>query len=280
MEWVMCDACVIEAVKRRPIGRRQALKAAAAFSAVAVGSVLFESLVADAAAPVLADLTHELHAGFPTFSGESQFVMTNKANFAKHKFNMNQLTYIEHTGTHIDAPLNFVDGGMTVSEIPIGQLIVPLVVIDIRAKADADPNASLTPDDVSAWIKANGPLPKNCCVAMNSGWDRFVDTPQFRNADAKGMMHFPGIHPDTAHMLLETGDVVGIAVDTLSLDRGQGRDFATHRAWLPAGRWGIEALANLSSLPARGATLVAGAPKIRGGTGGPGRFFAVIPASK
>ena len=76
-------------------------------------------------------------------------------------------------------------------------------------------------------------------------------------------------------LLLETG-AVGMAVDTLSLDYGQSADFATHYAWLPTNRWGIENLANLDAVPAKGATLVVGAPKHRGGSGGPARVFAMV----
>ena len=53
-------------------------------------------------------------------------------------------------------------------------------------------------------------------------------------------------------------------------------DFATHYAWLPTGRFGIENVANLGKLPAKGATIVVGAPKHRGGTGGPARIFAMV----
>jgi len=44
------------------------------------------------------------------------------------------------------------------------------------------------------------------------------------------------------------------AVDTLSLDYGMSGDFATHYAWLPSGRWGLECLARLESVPVAGAT--------------------------
>ncbi len=76
-------------------------------------------------------------------------------------------------------------------------------------------------------------------------------------------------------MLLETG-ARSIASDTLSLDHGPSADFATHYAWLPTGRFGIECLANLDKVPASGATIVIGAPKHRGGTGGPARIFALV----
>ena len=68
---------------------------------------------------------------------------------------------------------------------------------------------------------------------------------------------------------------VGIAVDTLSLDFGKSPDFAVHYAWLPQGRWGLECVAGLDALPAAGATMIVGAPKHRGGSGGPTRVFAL-----
>lgn len=77
-------------------------------------------------------------------------------------------------------------------------------------------------------------------------------------------------------MLLEETSAVAMAVDTLSLDHGPSEDFATHYAWLPAGRYGIENLAGLGDVPAAGATLVVGAPTHRGGTGGPARIFAMV----
>jgi kynurenine formamidase len=45
---------------------------------------------------------------------------------------------------------------------------------------------------------------------------------------------------------------------------------------LPSNRFGIENLANLDQVPASGATLVIGAPKHRGGSGGPARIFAMV----
>jgi kynurenine formamidase len=69
---------------------------------------------------------------------------------------------------------------------------------------------------------------------------------------------------------------VGIAVDTLSLDYGRSADFATHYAWLPTNRWGLEAVARLAELPPTGATLVAGGPKIKGATGGPSRVLELL----
>ena len=101
-------------------------------------------------------------------------------------------------------------------------------------------------------------------------------TPKFRNADDQGVMHFPGFHGETAKMLLEEADIVGIASDTISLDQGKSKDFATHLALLPAGKWGLENVANLGSVASKGATIVVGVTKIKGATGGPTRVMALM----
>ena len=83
-------------------------------------------------------------------------------------------------------------------------------------------------------------------------------------------------HVETAQLLIEQPSIKAIAVDTLSLDHGPSPDFIVHNTWLPTGRYGIEAVANLDRLPAKGATIIVGAPKVRGGTGGPARIFAMV----
>jgi kynurenine formamidase len=114
-------------------------------------------------------------------------------------------------------------------------------------------------------------------VAMLSGWGAHVATEKFRNVGDDGKtLHFPGFHVEAAQLLIEQPSVKAIAVDTLSLDHGPSPDFIVHNTWLPTGRYGIEAVANLDKLPAKGATIVVGAPKIRGGTGGPARIFAMV----
>lgn len=272
----MCHHCVIENVKSNMLSRRSFFKggmaaAAAAATVVATPRPLF----AQRAAPTTAtDLTHELYDTFPTYFGGQQLFYEKQFDYATDTFNLYELRLGEHTGTHIDAPLHFTADGKSVAELPVEDLIAPLAVIDIRAKADADPDAQLTPDDIKAWTDANGELPDGAVIALYSGWEAHLGTDRFRNADSDGGLHFPGFHIEAIQQLLETS-AKAIAVDTLSLDFGASPDFIVHNTWLPAGRYGIEGIANLGSLPASGATIVVGVPKIRGGTGGPARIFAL-----
>jgi kynurenine formamidase len=272
----MCDACVMEAVTRR-LGRRRALAAAtAALAAFRLSaSPAAAQAIRTAAVTRVVDLTHVLRPDFPTFDGSPAIQIERKLHFAADGYNMNRLTYMEHVGTHFDAPLHFSTDGRSVDAIPADALVCPLVVLDVTERAAANPDYSLTPEDVAMHERANGRIPPGACVALRSGWDARVATPGFRNRDASGALRFPGFRPDVAPILLERG-VAGVAVDTLSLDHGGSRDFAFHLAWLGAGRWGLECAANLERLPPTGATLVAGAPKIAGGTGGPGRALALL----
>lgn len=226
------------------------------------------------------DLTHIITEDFPTFFGSPNLEIETLFEFAQDGFNMYRWHLVEHTGTHMDAPFHFSADGLSADQIPLSQLIVPLVVVDIRSKAEANPDAQLTAEDLVAWEHRHGRIPRDACVAMLSGWGDKVDTDEFRNADANGTLHFPGFHVEAAEFLLAERQVTGIAVDTLSLDYGPSADFATHYAWLPTNRWGLEAVANLELLPPHGTTLIAAAPRIAGATGGITRLIALVPPGR
>ena len=272
----MCDICVMNAVKTKMLSRRDLFKGAAvAGAAAAIGTSVAKPVQAASHGSGPMDMTHTLHHDFPTYFGDPQYEDTQLFNFAEHGFNLKTLSVNEHTGTHIDSPMHFSADGHSVDEIPVSQLVAPLCVIDIKARAAENADAQVTPDDIKAWMAANGDIPANACVAMNSGWDSKVDTAAFRGFDGE-KMHFPGFHIEAVKMLMEDTGAMSIAVDTLSLDFGPSADFATHYAWLPSGRFGIECIANLDMVPAAGATLVIGAPKHKGGTGGPARLIALV----
>lgn len=274
----MCDVCVMNAVKEKMLSRRDFFKKSAAIGAAAtLGGMAAAPAAMAAGHGGVFDMTHPLSPEFPTFFGVPGISMEQQFNFAEHGFNLMNLTINEHTATHVDAPLHFSADGNSVDEIPVSDLVIPLCVIDIAAKAAANPDAQVTPDDLKAWIAANGAIPDKACVAMYSGWAaKSGDAAAYVGNDAADVKHFPGFHVEATQMLLEETTAVAMAVDTLSLDHGPSPDFATHYAWLPAGRYGIENLAGLDQVPAAGATLVVGAPNHVGGTGGPARIFAMV----
>jgi len=90
----------------------------------------------------------------------------------------------------MDAPFHFSPDGMSADQIPLSMLIVPLIVVDIRDKAETNPDAQLTLEDLRRWERRHGRIPKDACVAMLSGWA--VDGQRgFRGADAADERRLP-----------------------------------------------------------------------------------------
>ena len=97
----------------------------------------------------------------------------------------------------------------------------------------------------------------------------------FINKGDEDLLHFPGFHEDATAFLVEERDITGIGVDTLSLDYGPAAQFVTHVTLLQAGKYGLEGLAALASVPPSGALIVVGGPKVLVGSGGPSRVMAL-----
>jgi len=223
------------------------------------------------------DLTHTFSPKTPVFPAFKPIQIRPKFSIAKDGFFANEITYDEHTGTHMDAPAHFVGGAQTADKLPVEKFIAPLAVISIEARAAKNADALVMVDDVLEWEKRNGRLPAGAFVAMYSGWgSRIANADRFLNKDAKGTMHAPGFSEDVAKFLVKERDIVGAGVDTLSLDAASASKFVAHLALLGAGKYGVELIANLNAVPPSGATIIVGAPKHEGASGGPCRVYAVI----
>lgn len=187
----------------------------------------------------------------------------------------------EHGGTHIDAPIHFAEGRLTVDQVPVRQLIGPGVVIDISRKASADPDYRLSPGDVRRWEAAHGTIPEGAIVLLRTGWGkRWPDRKRYLGDDAPGdasRLHFPSYGAATAELLVKERNVAALGVDTASIDHGPSRDFIVHQIANKANVPGLENIANLEELPEQGAWIIALPMKIKGGSGGPLRIVALIP---
>jgi len=187
----------------------------------------------------------------------------------------------EHGGTHLDAPIHFAAKGLTSDAIPLEQLIAPVVVIDVAGKAAANADYRLTADDVKTWEARNGAIGAGTIVLLRTGWGkRWPDRKAYFGDDTPGAtdkLHFPSFSEESARLLVTERHVAAIGVDTASIDYGPSTDFIVHRVALGANVPGLENVANLERLPARGAWLMALPMKIAGGSGGPVRIVALVP---
>src|SRR6266849_3069482 len=67
----------------------------------------------------------------------------------------NNFSAAEHGGTHLDAPVHFVEGRHTTDQIPIEQLMGPAIVVDVSHQADSSPDYRVTAADVERWESAH-----------------------------------------------------------------------------------------------------------------------------
>lgn len=222
------------------------------------------------------ELSHVLSPDTVMWPGCPQPEFTPGVTVAQDGFYARSISMWEHSGTHVDAPAHFVDGGQTVEDIAAERLVCPAVVLDVRQQAAADRDYAVQVADVEAWESRHGPVPAGAAVLMLSGWaDRVDDAAAYAGAEADGTLHFPGFGADAARLLVERG-VYGLGTDTLGIDSGCC-GFPVHAdVSLPRGLWHLENLANLDRLPPAGATVFVGAIRVSQGSGAPARVIAVV----
>jgi kynurenine formamidase len=187
---------------------------------------------------------------------------------------------LEHYGTHLDAPIHFPPGKVTIDKIPAKQLFGPAVVVDVRADGAKDADYLLPVSRVENWEKRYGRIPEGAIVLLRTGWSaRWPNAQTYRNQDAQGRMHFPGFSVGAVKFLIER-KISGLGCDTLSADFGASTDFAVHHLALGAGLYQLENLSDLSDVPEAGAFLIVAPIKLEGGSGGPVRVFALIDGQR
>jgi kynurenine formamidase len=221
------------------------------------------------------DLTHTFREGFPVFVTGEEPERETIANYATDGFYAQKWTFGEHSGTHMDVPGHFIPGGRLSPDITVPELIVPVVVVDIRKKARQDPNAMVEVDDIKRFERKHGKIPRGALVAADSGWAEKVDDPlAFKGGVAFPNYNFPGWGLEAALYVAEKRDVTAIGIDTLSLDPGNSATFPVHVQYLGTDRYGIENLTGLDCIPPSGATAYVGLIPWEEGSGGPCRVIA------
>ncbi len=283
----MCGPRIKAELERRgvtapPVSRRRMLQIGAS---AALGGAMAASSAASVGAssarrrrPRVHDLTYRLTTDFPTFFGDDAGGSRSTLfDFASDGFYIQQWSFQEQWGTHLDAPGHFGPNAWKVDEVPAENFVAPLVVVDIKDKVAADPNVTVDVDDLRRYERRHGRIPQRAFVAMNSGWaaKRALGNDAYRGGAGFPDLNFPGFSLDAAMWLADERDIVGIGVDTLSLDPGNSSSFAVHFGFLPTNRYGVENLAGLDEVPARGATVIVGAVPWQDGSGGPSRVLAI-----
>jgi kynurenine formamidase len=225
------------------------------------------------------DLTHNLNDHSPNWEGteKSPFSAKDLGNIEKDGYYSRIFSTQEHYGTHLDAPAHFAKGMWTVDQIPAERLVRPLVVLNVIAKVGDHADYEVGVPDIADYETSHGEIPDGAVVMVYTGWDNRWDSPKsFRNAAADGVPHFPGYSLEAAQFLVKTRGVVGLGIDTMSIDPGASKTYPVHQFTAKESVYQLENVANLGLLPPAGATVVVAPIKLENGSGGPVRLLALV----
>ena len=166
-------------------------------------------------------------------------------------YNLSRFVLGAHTGTHVDAPLHFIEGGASVEHLPLEALIGPALIVDARSVAEEIDAETVEREVVTGTERV-------IFATRNSQlWDR----DGFTN-------DFVGVSPAAAALLVERG-VRLVGIDYLSVGAPE-----THRKLLSDGVVMLEGL-DLRGVEAGDYRLVCLPLDIVGSDGAPARAVLI-----
>jgi arylformamidase len=174
--------------------------------------------------------------------------------------NTRKITLGTHTGTHIDAPLHFIQDGNSIEKIPLQKIVGDVTIIDFSN------------------LKENTAIEKEMLMELKItkkmifrfGWQKFWNTEKFYK-------NYPFFTTDAANYLVSNG-IELIGYDTPSPDDSNMDvdevDSPIHKIFLGNGVVLLEYLANLDKINGlENWNLVVAPMKIEGSDGAPSRVF-------
>lgn len=208
----------------------------------------------------IVDLTQTMASGMPVMAGISAPRFRDLADVPTDGYAMSEYTFVNHVGTHVDAPAHQIAGGATLDDIPLDRLVTDAVTIDLSAhKSGPVPLADL--EDHLPGVRENDIVLFRSGNASNWGTDAYWHGWCFPDASS-------------TRALIDLG-VSGVGFDGPSADPIDSDDYELHRLWLGHGKIIIENLASLAELPTR-ARIVVAPLKVHRANGGPARVLILM----
>jgi len=214
--------------------------------------------------PTLVDLSRPIETGMPVYPTYPNVQVIEWTIFETHGYKSEVLFASTHTGTHVDAPVRFVEGGLDVSSIPVETFVVDAVAVDV--------SGSKLIGGEELRRKIEGLFEKGFGVLLYTSWEDLYGTERY-------ILENPGLSADGAKVLVELGASI-VGIDSPSIDPAGASGFPAHRALLSSRIPVIENLCNLRQLVGKKFKLMALPLKIKGATASPIRAVAVLEEAK
>ena len=200
--------------------------------------------------------------GMPVYPGDPEPSFVPAATLEKNGVNLTRLVLGSHTGTHVDAPMHFIQGGTTVDQMPPSRFIGEAYVADFSSKPIGSGIWSDDLQSIGSKLKENDIL--LCYTGTSDKWGN----PEVNS-------NFTYLAPDGADYLVSK-KVRGFGIDTLSVEKFKAPSADSHKTLLRNGIYIVESLnKNLKVFGGQRVLFIALPLKLQGRDGAPCRAVAV-----
>ncbi len=211
------------------------------------------------------DLSRRVDAETQVYPGDPHVRLEPATTLAADGVNVLAVHIGSHSGTHVDAPYHFVEGGKRIDEMDPRLFVGPGVVVDVRGKG---PRERIMVEDLQPY---EGRLSEGVVAVLQTGWEERYGTP--------GYYDHPFLDRRAAELILDAG-VKTVAVDALNVDEtvleGEHPEgYPAHHAILGAGGVIAENLANLAAVDFPNPLFSLLPIKLGGSDGAPVRAVAI-----
>lgn len=197
------------------------------------------------------DVSVPLSAATPTYPGDPGIEIKDWLTLANgNAANVSLINFGLHSGTHVDAPAHFIEGGSKVGSLPLESLMGVAEVVEV-----ADDIAVIDAEFVAV----------NCVRGSQRILFKTRNSAFWSNPELGFRKDYTYIDPEAAELLVELG-VKLVGIDYLSVEKYQSEKFETHHAFLANGVVILEGL-NLGAVPAGLYELICLPLRIAGGSG-------------
>jgi len=205
------------------------------------------------------DVSVPLSANTPTYPGDPGIAIKHWQRMADGAHaNVSSIDFGLHSGTHVDAPAHFIEGGAKVGSLPLDHLLGEAEVVEVA------PNINVID---KKFVAVNCVSGSKRVLFKTRNSDYWADTERGFHED------YVYIDPDAAHWLVESG-VKLVGIDYLSVEKFNSEVFPTHLAFLSRGVVIVEGL-DLRAVPGGRYEILCLPLRIAGG-GGDGAPARVI----
>ncbi len=181
------------------------------------------------------DISHTLYTGMPSIPSKNHVATEVKeiSNIDRDGIERHQILMSCHTGTHMDAPIHMVSGGLSLDQIPLSHFSGTVKKFRVAKNSGEVVDVS----DISGHDFSGLDF-----VILETGWESEWE---------KGSLYYkdhPALSEATIEFLMRQSTLKGILIDLPSPDVYDSHEYPVHKIWFQKKHVLVENVCNLAAL--------------------------------